>query len=84
MCCWKEIFQTPWNVELKYFVWSELLEKAVSNCCFSGLLNKSQFFIGQSNKCQNKMDIGHGVSSEVQGVWKNIFTKSDHNPTLNF
>ena len=29
------------------------------------MLNKSQFFIGQSNKCQNKIDIGHGDSSEV-------------------
>ena len=28
-----------------------------------GIVNKSQSFIGQSNKCQNKMDIGHGVST---------------------
>ena len=36
---------------------------------------KSQSFIGQSNKCQNKVDIGHGdISSKVHTVAICTFT----------
>jgi hypothetical protein len=50
----RKSFKLLLSIELKDFVGSELLVKAIS-LLFSGLLNKSQSFIGQNNKCKNKM-----------------------------